>query len=56
MRWERLAVIRTLLLTLAGLACLVVGALLLAEWAGWLTAGAALLVLEWLTRPEERTR
>ena len=53
MRWERIAVLRTVLLTLAGLGALTAAGFLLAEWIGWAVFGVALLTLEWLTRPGE---
>jgi membrane protein DedA with SNARE-associated domain len=56
MRWDRLTVARSTVLTLAGLAALVYGAFLLAEVVGFAVLGVALLVLEWLTRPEEKAQ
>lgn len=50
MRWERIALVRTALLILAGLLLLVAGAyVLLGLGAGLLAAGAACLLLEFLT-------
>jgi hypothetical protein len=52
-QWERLAVLRSALLTLLGLGSLSLAAFLWTTIAGFAVLGVALLVLEWLTRPEE---
>lgn len=48
-KWERLALIRTVLLVIAGLICGVVAAFLLAAPAGWAATCAALLLMAYLT-------
>jgi hypothetical protein len=54
MKWERLIIVRTALLILAGLTLLVAGAyVLLGLGAGLVAAGAALLLLEFLTGQSE---
>jgi hypothetical protein len=59
-RWERavrvVMALRTALLTLGGLGSISLAAFLWSWIAGFLTLGVALLVLEWLTRPEEGQR
>lgn len=59
-RWERavrvIMALRTALLTLGGLGSLSLAAFLWDWIAGFVVLGVALLVLEWLTRPEERAR
>lgn len=52
MRWDRLAAVRTAVLTLAGLACVVWGVALIFPPAGFIAAGAGLFLIEALTSPE----
>jgi len=52
MRWERLAAVRTLVLTLAGFACLSLAAFLVHTVAGFAVLGVLLLLLEALTGPD----
>ncbi len=47
--WERLAIVRSPLMVLAGLACLCVAAFMWAVPAGWAAVGMALLLLAYLT-------
>lgn len=51
MRWERITAIRTALLILAGAALITVGAFLIYRPAGFIVAGVALFIIEFLTSP-----
>ena len=53
MRWDRVAAFRTALLILLGFAAIAYGAFLIYAPAGWIAAGAALLLVEALTQPEK---
>jgi hypothetical protein len=51
-KWSRLAVLRTALLTVGGFACLSLAAFLWHVIAGFTALGVALLLIEALTSPE----
>lgn len=53
MRWRVLKGLRTGVLSLAALACIVWGVSLIYVPAGWIAAGAGLFLIEALTQPEE---
>lgn len=54
MKWEKLALIRTWLLVLGGLACLCVAAFLWTTIAGLAATGVSALLLAYLTDPTGR--
>ena len=51
MRWEKITVIRTLILVLAGFVAFAYAGFLLHQVAGWAVVGAELLLLAYLTDP-----
>jgi hypothetical protein len=53
--WERLSGVRTLVLSLAAVACIAVGAFLIYVPAGWISLGVLLFVLEALTGDTTRS-
>ncbi len=44
---SRVHPIRAYALPVGGMACFAIGAFTLAAWAGWITVGAGMLVLDW---------